>query len=103
MAWTGSGRAGPGHRRGAAVEHGAGIGVSPERGGVRVVGATGRIVRGAEAASGPATLVGLPRRLGLPPVRVGPEAGPLSRWPHAGLVAAGLEAVPPGARHAKAA
>jgi transposase len=35
--------------------------------------------------------------------RVGLEAGPLSQWIHAGLIAAGFETVPLETRHVKAA
>jgi len=85
------------------VEHRAGIDVSPGRSGVRVVDATGRIVREAEVASGPGAPVVPSRQLGLPLARVGLEGGPLSRWLHAGLAEAGLEAVLPETRHVKAA
>src|SRR5688572_23388368 len=42
-------------------------------------------------------------QLGLPLVRIGLEAGPLSQWLHAGLTAAGFEAVLLETRHVKAA
>jgi transposase len=85
------------------VEHYAGIDVSLERSSVCVVDATGRIVREAKVASEPEALVAFFGRLGLPLTRVGLEAGPLSQWLHAGLVAAGLEAVLLETRHVKAA
>src|SRR3954464_12266855 len=103
MAWTGSGRVGPRHRRGTAVEHHAGIDVSLERSSVCVVDATGRIVREAKVASEPEALVAFFGQLGLPLTRVGLEAGPLSRWLHAGLSEAGYEAVLLETRHVKAA
>src|SRR4051812_49783386 len=103
MAWTRSERVGPGHQRGTAVEHYAGIDVSLERSSVCVVDATGRIVREAKVASEPEALVDFFRRLGLPLARVGLEAGPLSQWLHAGLAGAGLEAVLPATRAGKAA
>src|SRR4051794_35746525 len=71
----------------------AGIDVSLEQSRICVVDATGRIVREAKVASEPEALVDFFRRLGLPLARVGLEAGPLSQWLHAGLTAAGFEAV----------
>jgi transposase len=85
------------------VEHYAGIDVSLERSSVRVVDATGRIVREAKVASEPEALVDFFGQLGLPLTRVGLEAGPLSQWLHAGLTGAGLEAVLPETRHVEAA
>jgi len=85
------------------VEHYAGIDVSLERSSVCVVDATGRIVREAKVPSEPEALVDFFRRLGLALTRVGLEAGPLSQWLHAGLTAAGLEAVLLETRHVKAA
>src|SRR5438270_8242602 len=103
MACTGSERVGPRHHRGTAVEHYAGIDVSLERSSVCVVDATGKIVREAKVASEPEALVAFLGRLGLPLTRVGLEAGPLSQWLHAGLAAAGFEAVLLETRHVKAA
>jgi transposase len=85
------------------VEHYAGIDVSLERSSVCVVDATGKIVREAKVASEPEALVAFLGRLGLPLTRVGLEAGPLSQWLHAGLTAAGFEAVLLETRHVKAA
>jgi transposase len=85
------------------VEHYAGIDVSLQQSSVCVVDATGRIVREAKVASEPEALVDFFRRLGLPLTRVGLEAGPLSQWLHAGLTAAGYEAVLLETRHVKAA
>src|SRR3954451_6215395 len=103
MAWTGAERVAPKHHRGTAVEHYAGIDVSLERSSICVVDATGRIVREAKVASEPEALARFFRELGVPLTRVGLEAGPLSQWLHAGLVAAGLEAVLLETRHVKAA
>src|SRR5690242_4522354 len=103
MVCTGSERVGPEPRRGTAMDHYAGIDVSLERSSVCVVDATGRIVREAKVASEPEALVAFFGRLGLPLTRVGLEAGPLSQWLHAGLTAAGLEAVLLETRHVKAA
>jgi transposase len=85
------------------MEHHAGIDVSLERSSVCVVDGTGRIVREAKVASEPEALVGFFRRLGLAVTRIGLEAGPLSQWLHAGLTAAGFEAVLLETRHVKAA
>ena len=85
------------------MEHHAGIDVSLERSSVCVVDATGKIVREAKVPSEPEALVGFFRRLGLPVTRIGLEAGPLSQWLHAGLTAAGFEAVLLETRHVKAA
>jgi transposase len=85
------------------MEHFAGIDVSLERSSVCVVDATGRVVREAKVASEPEALVGFFRQLGVAVTRIGLEAGPLSQWLHAGLTAAGLEAVLLETRHVKAA
>src|ERR671928_676283 len=103
MAYTGSERVGPGHHRGTAMEHYAGIDVSLERSSVCVVDATGRIIREAKVPSEPEALVGFLRQLGVPLARVGLEAGPLSQWLHAGLAGAGFEAVLLETRQVKAA
>jgi transposase len=85
------------------MEYYAGIDVSLEQSSVCVVDATGKIVREAKVASEPEALVDFFRQLGLPVVRIGLEAGPLSQWLHAGLSAAGFEAVLLETRHVKAA
>ena len=85
------------------MEHFAGIDVSLERSSVCVVDATGRIIREAKVASEPEALVGFFGQLGLPVVRIGLEAGPLSQWLYAGLAKAGFEAVLLETRHVKAA
>jgi transposase len=85
------------------MEHYAGIDVSLERSSVCVVDATGRIVREAKVASEPEALIVFFQQLGLPVTRIGLEAGPLSQWLHAGLTAAGLEAVLLETRQVKAA
>jgi transposase len=85
------------------MEHYAGIDVSLEQSSLCVVDASGRIVREGKVASEPAALVCFLLGLELPIVRVGLEAGPLSQWLHAGLVAAGFEAVLLETRHVKAA
>lgn len=85
------------------MEYFAAIDVSLEQSSVCVVDATGRIVREAKIASEPGVLVRFFRDLGLSLTRIGLEAGPLSQWLHAGLVAAGLPSVLMETRHVKAA
>lgn len=85
------------------MEHYAGIDVSLEQSSICVVDASGRIVREAKVASDPEALVSWFRALTQFPVRIGLEAGPLSQWLHAGLSAAGFEAVLLETRHVKAA
>jgi transposase len=85
------------------MEHYAGIDVSLERSSVCVVDSSGRIIREAKVASEPEALVGFFGQLGLPVVRIGLEAGPLSQWLYAGLAKAGFEAVLLETRHVKAA
>jgi transposase len=85
------------------VEHYAGIDVSLERSSVCVVDATGRIVREAKVASEPEALIAWFGELGLEVVRVGLEAGPLSRWLHAAMRGAGLAAELLETRHVRSA
>src|ERR687890_139212 len=103
MVCAGSERVGPRHHRGTAMEHYAGIDVSLELSSVCVVDSSGRIIRETKVASEPEALVGFFGQLGLPLVRIGLEAGPLSQWLHAGLTAAGFEAVLLGTPHVEAA
>ncbi len=76
------------------MEHYVGIDVSLEFSSVCVVDAAGRVVREAKVRSEPEALVAF---------LAGLEAGPLSQWLHAGLTAAGREAVLLETRHVKAA
>jgi len=85
------------------VEHYAGLDVSLELTSVCVVDTQGQVVREAKVASEPEALVGFLRAQELEIGRVGLEAGPLSQWLHAGLIAAGFEAVLLETRHVKAA
>ena len=85
------------------MEHFAGIDVSLEQSSVCVVDGAGNIVREAKVASEPEALVGFFRGLGSGLTRIGLEAGPLSQWLYAGLVAAGFEVVLLETRHVKAA
>ncbi len=85
------------------MDYYAGIDVSLERSRVCVLDTTGRIVREAKVASEPEALVAFLQELGVRLERVGLEAGPLSQWLHAGLVAAGLPAVLIETRHVRAA
>src|SRR5512132_3602989 len=102
-ATTGSESIGPKHHRRTAVEHFAGIDVSLEQSSVCVVDATGKIIREAKVASEPEDLIRFFRELGVQVIRIGLEAGPLSQWLYAGLVAAGFEVVLLETRHVKAA
>ena len=77
--------------------------VSGVGGGAGVVDERGRVVREVKGASAPEALGGYFDELELPVGRIGLEAGPLSQWLHAGLVAAGRDAVLLETRHVKAA
>jgi len=85
------------------VEHYAGLDVSLKQTSVCVVDAQGQVVREAKVASEPGALVGWLCAPELGIARVGLEAGPLSQWLHAGLVAAGFATVLLETRHVKAA
>lgn len=85
------------------MEHYAGLDVSLELTSVCVVDAQGQVVSEAKVASEPEALIRLLRTHDLEIARIGLEAGPLSQWLHAGLVAAGFEAVLLETRHVKAA
>src|SRR5438874_13196442 len=93
MLETGSERSAPSIMRGTAMEHYAGIDVSLKESSVCVVDARGRIVREVKVASEPEALVRYFGELGFPVSRIGLEAGPLSQWLHAGLVAASFGVV----------
>jgi transposase len=81
----------------------AGIDVSLETSSVCVIDAAGRIVREDKVPSEPGALGAFLRGRGLDLARVGLEAGPLSQWLHAGLVAADLLVVLLETRHVRAA
>ena len=85
------------------MEHYAGFDVSLELTSVCVVDLRGQVVREAKVASEPDALIRFLCEQDLEIARVGLEAGPLSQWLHAGLVAAGFEAVLLETRHVKAA
>ena len=85
------------------MEHFAGIDVSLKQSSVCVVDGAGNIVREAKVVSEPEALIGFFRGLGSGLTRIGLEAGPLSQWLYAGLVAAGFEVVLLETRHVKAA
>ena len=85
------------------MEHYAAIDVSLEWSSVCVVDATGEIVREAKVPSEPEALVAFFAATGFRITRIGLEAGPLSQWLHAGLIAAGLPAILIETRHVKAA
>lgn len=84
------------------MEHYAGLDVSLELTSVCIVDAQGAIIRETKVPSEPEALARYFARLEHPIRRVGLEAGPLSQWIHAGLVAAGLETVLLETRHVKA-
>jgi transposase len=85
------------------VEHYAGLDVSLELTSVCIVDARGEIVCEAKVASEPEALIGFLCDQRLMVGRVGLEAGPLSQWLHAALVAGGFETVLLETRHVKAA
>jgi transposase len=85
------------------MEHYAAIDVSLEWSSVCVVDAAGEIVREAKVPSEPEALVAFFAASGLRITRIGLEAGPLSQWLHAGLIAAGLPAILIETRHVKTA
>jgi transposase len=85
------------------VEHYAGLDVSLKLTSVCIVDAQGEVVREAKVASEPEALSGFLRGQKLAITRIGLEAGPLSQWLHAALVAAGFDAVLLETRHVKAA
>ena len=85
------------------MDYYAGIDVSLEQSSVCVVDSSGKIVRETKVASEPEALLQHFADLGLPVVRIGLEAGPLSQWLREGLVDAGLEVVLLETRHVKAA
>jgi transposase len=85
------------------MEYYAGIDVSLKESSVCVVDTAGKVVREVKVASEPEALVRYFDELGLPVSRIGLEAGPLSQWLHAGLMAAGRDAVLLETRHVKAA
>lgn len=75
------------------MEHYAGIDVSLKESSVCVVDATGKVVREVKVASEPEAVVRYFDELELSVCRIGLEAGPLSKWLHAGFVAAGRDVV----------
>jgi len=85
------------------MEHYAGIDVSLKESSVCIVDASGKLMREVKVASEPEALVQYFDTLALPVTRIGFEAGPLSQWLHAALVAAGRELVLLETRHVKAA
>ena len=85
------------------MEHYAGLDVSLELTSVCIVDERGTIVREAKVGSEPEVLIRFIQTQELEIGRVGLEAGPLSQWLHAGLVAAGFETVLLETRHVKAA
>ena len=85
------------------MDYYAGIDVSLKESSVCVVDAKGNVVREVKIASEPEALVRYFGELEFPVSRIGLEAGPLSQWLHAGLVAARFEVVLLETRYVKAA
>ena len=85
------------------MEHYAGLDVSLKLTSVCMVDAQGKVVREAKVPSEPDALVRFFFAQELPITRIALEAGPLSQWLHAGLMATGLETVLLETRHVKAA
>jgi transposase len=85
------------------VSYYAGIDVSLEDSSICVVDVDGTIVREAKAPSEPDALMGWFAEGGLPMERIGLEAGPLSQWLHAAMVAAGLASELIETRHVRQA
>src|SRR3982074_1305278 len=85
----GVGRPAPHHQE-TTMDHYAGIDVSLEYSSVCVVDATGKIIREAKVLSEPTALIAWFGSLGVKPVRIGLEAGPLSQWLCPALREAGL-------------
>jgi transposase len=85
------------------MDYYAGIDVSLELSSVCVVDSSGKVVRETKVAREPEALLLHFGDLGLPIVRVGLEAGPLSQWLREGLVDAGFDVVLLETRHVKAA
>ncbi|MBV5269279.1 MAG: IS110 family transposase [Afipia sp.] len=85
------------------MDYYAGIDVSLEQSSVCVVDGNGKIVLEVKVESRPEALVAFFLGLNLALTRIGLEAGPLSQWLHAGMVAGGFEVVLLETRHVKAA
>ncbi|ABE65187.1 transposase IS116/IS110/IS902 (plasmid) [Nitrobacter hamburgensis X14] len=85
------------------MDYYAGIDVSLKESSICVVDRTGNVVREVKVASEAEVLIGYFDELELPVSRIGLEAGPLSQWLHAALLAAGRDAVLLETRHVKAA
>ena len=85
------------------MNHYAAIDVSLELSSVCIVDATGKAVKDTKVETRPEALVKFFKGFGLPLIRIGLEAGPLSQWLHAGLTEAGFETVRMETRHVKAA
>ena len=85
------------------MDYYAGIDVSLKESSVCVVDGAGMLAREIKVPSEPEALVECFGGLGVAVVRIGLEAGPLSQWLHAALVAAGHDVVLLETRHVKAA
>ncbi|RWR05931.1 IS110 family transposase [Sinirhodobacter populi] len=85
------------------MDYYAGIDVSQEQSSVCVVDGSGKIVRETKVVSEPEALSRHFAELGLPIIRIGLEAGPLSQWLREGLVVTGFDVVLLETRHVRAA
>ncbi|MGY4403879.1 transposase [Bradyrhizobium sp. USDA 3315] len=85
------------------MDYYAGIDVSLKESSICIVDGTGNVVGEVKVASEPEVLIGYFDKLELPVSCIGLEAGPLSQWLRAALVAAGRDAVLLETRHVKAA
>ena len=83
--------------------HYVGVDVSLDQTSLCVLDATGQIVHEAKLDTDPDAIAAYLHRADLAIERVGLEAGPLSQWLHAGLVAEKLPAICIETRHTKAA
>jgi transposase len=84
-------------------QHFVGLDVSVKETAICVVDPQGQVVHRASVESDPAAVTGHLLGLNLPFGRIGLEAGPLSPWLYAGMVAAGLPAFCVETRHMHAA
>ena len=80
-----------------------GLDVSLDQTSLCVLDAAGQILSEAKVATDPDAIGAWLERLGLQMERLGLEAGPLSQWLQAGLVARGFPAICIETRHTKAA
>jgi transposase len=85
------------------ISHYAGLDVSLDQTSLCIVDGAGQITVEVKLHTDPDAIADYFRRTGHQVARLGLEAGPLSQWLHAGLVASGLPAICIETRHTKAA